>query len=184
MMENTNYDCVLGIDPGVNGGLSVWKAGALVKTIRMPRELSELTKFFEYIKEISARPIVFLEKVNLRPDDITDNPGKAFRVQKLLADHQRLKDIIEFSGIPYVLVHPMSWMSYLHLRKQGEEKKERKNRLKEAAAFYYPAVKATLWNADALLIMHFGRLKLRDDPKWIKQNIPKEIRNRMDEKLF
>jgi hypothetical protein len=182
MME-TDYDCVMGIDPGVNGGIAIWRAGAMVRAIKMPRELSDITKLFDYEKSVSKRQIVFIEKVNLRPDDV-DSPGKAFRVQRMLADHQRLKDLIEFAGIPYVLVHPMSWMSYLHLRKKGEEKKERKNRLKEAAGYYYPFVRTSLWNADALLIMHFGRLKLRDDPKWVKQNIPKDIIHRIPEKLF
>lgn len=183
-MNVEDYDCVIGIDPGVNGGLAIWRPGVVTQVVRMPRELTELGKFLDYIKSITKRQIVFLEKVNLRPDDVAGNPGKAFRIQRLLADNQRLKDIIEFSGVPYVLVHPMSWMSYLHVRKAGDDKKERKNRFKEAAAFYYPAAKITLWSADALLIMHFGRLKLRDDPKWVKQNIPKEVRNRFKNELF
>jgi hypothetical protein len=179
------YDLVIGIDPGVNGGIALWQKGAALNPLvwRMPRDVKELGKLLDWVKEISKHPIVFLEKVNLRHDDVAD-PGKAFRVQKLLADHQRLKDVIEFHGVTYVLVHPMSWMSYLHLRKPGEEKKERKNRLKEAAQFYYPRIKATLWNADAMLIMHFGRLKLRDDMEWVQNNIPREIKEQEADKLF
>lgn len=146
----------------------------------MPKDIADLQQYFQHIKDISVNPIIFLEKVQLRADDIKDNPGKAFRIQNMLMDFQRLKDYIEIVGIPYVLVHPMSWQATLKLRKQGEEKKDRKNRYKSVAEYYYPNVKATLWNADAILIMHSGRVKLEYDPTWVKQNLPK----READKLF
>ena len=67
-------------------------------------------------------------------------------------------------------------MRALQIReKKTEEKTERKNRYKDAAQHYYPEIKATLWNADAVLLMHFGRLKKQNDPKWIIQNLPSDI---------
>lgn len=172
-MEKINFDAILGIDPGSNGGIAVWRPNQNVKTIKMPKNLMDLREYLQYIKTVSKNPIVFIEKVQLRSDDISDNPGKAFRIQQLLMSYQQLKDYIAVEDIPYVQVHPMSWQSYLKLRKQKEDKKERKNRYKEAAAHYYPDIKPTLWNADALLIMHFGRLKCRNEPKWVQDNLPK-----------
>ena len=151
-MINLDFDCIIGCDPGANGGIAVWRPNQNVKTIRMPKDLQEL-----------------------RADDIKDNPGKAFRIQQLLMNFQKLKDFIEVEGVPYVLVHPISWQSYLKLRKQTEDKTERKNRYKEAAQHYYPEIKATLWNADAVLLMHFGRLKKQKEPLWIVQNLPSDI---------
>lgn len=168
---NKIYDCIIGIDPGSNGGISVCYHDGNVKTIKMPKELSDIRSFLSYVKDVSVNPIVFVEKVQLRSDDISENPGKAFRIQQLLMSFQRLKDYIEIENIPYVQVHPVTWQSYLKLRKKGEEKKDRKDRYKMAAGHYYPNVKPTLWNADALLIMHFGRLKCKTDPDWVFENV-------------
>lgn len=177
-MENIDFDCIIGIDPGSNGGIATWVPGAKVKTIKMPRNIADIREYLRYIKDISSRPIIFLEKMQLRMDDI-DSPGKAFRIQQLLASFQQLKDYISVEDVPYILVHPMSWQAYLKLRKEKEEKKDRKNRYKQAAEHYYPEVKATLWNADAILLMHFGRLKIKNEPKWIRQNLPSEVYGRI-----
>lgn len=172
-----NFDCVIGIDPGSNGGIAIWRPNQQLQTIKMPKDLSELRGYLQYIKEITKSPIIFLEKVQLRADDIKDNPGKAFRIQQLLMSFQRLKDFIEVEGIPYILMHPMSWQTILKLRKQAEGKTERKNRYKEAAEYYYPGLKATLWNADAVLILHAGRVKMKNDPQWVLASLPSCIKN-------
>lgn len=181
-----NFDCVIGIDPGSNGGIVTWRPNAKLQAIKMPKDLSEIREYLQYIKSISERPIVFLEKVQLRADDVKDNPGKAFRIQQLLMSFQQLKDFISVENIPYVQVHPVSWQSYLKLKKQNEEKTERKNRYKQAAAHYYPEIKPTLWNADAVLIMHFGRLKLRNEPQWVRENLPSKAvdKAQRENKLF
>lgn len=178
-MKANEFDAVLGIDPGSQGGISVYRNGK-ADVVKMPKKLEDIREYLQYIKSVSKHPIVFLEKLQLRMDDINDNPGKAFRIQKLLMAFQQLKDFIQVEGIPFVLVHPMSWQSYLKLRRQAETKTERKNRYKDAAGIYYPTIKPTLWNADALLIMHFGRLKLHDDPNWVKANLPSEIIDKLN----
>ena len=175
-MRQIEFDAVVGIDPGRNGGIALFSPSHYLTTVKMPKRLYEIMDFMNYVKSISENPIVFLEKVQLRSDDITDNPGKAFRVQKLLMEYQQLKDYIEISGVPYVMMHPMSWQSTLKLRRKGETKQERKNRYKEAAEHYYKGFKATLWNADAVLIMHAGRFKLKYEPQWVMQNLPVPIK--------
>lgn len=179
-------DCIIGIDPGAMGGLAMWRPNGDVKTIKMPGELMDLRQWFEYIKTISESPIVFIEKVQMRPDDILEasspdehraNMGKAYRIQTMLANFEKLKNILEHLGIPFVQVHPMTWQSFLHLRVKGEEKPARKKRYQKAAAGYYPTVKATLWNSDSLLLMHFGRMKKLTDPIWILENLPKKVQS-------
>lgn len=175
-MNKLGFDCIIGIDPGTNGGIAVLRPNQQLQTIKMPKDLSELRGYLSYIKEITKSPIVFLEKVQLRDDDVKANPGKAFRIQQLLMSFQRLKDFIEVEGIPYILMHPISWQHTLKLRKQAESKTERKNRYKEAAEYYYPGLKATLWNADAVLILHAGRVKLQNDPNWIMASLPNYVK--------
>ena len=186
-MENKiKINCVIGVDPGAAGGLSVFIPGQNVKAVKMPKDVTELRDFFAYYAE-NYRPIVFLEKLSVRPDDVATeggkaNMGKLYRIQKLMANYEHLKAIIETTGLPYIMVHPMTWQTKLKLRERGkhEEKADRKRRYQEHAGQLYPGIKVTLWNADALLIMHFGRWALVNEPKWVKSNLPKPAY----EKLF
>lgn len=169
-MNKITIDCIVGIDPGKTGGIAVWRPNYKTEVIKMPADLMELKPWLEYLKSVS-NPIIFVEKVQLRPDDVNGNPGKAFRVQKLLYDFEKLKTIIEICEVPFVLVHPQKWQNTLKLRVNGEEKSERKLRYKRAAADYYPDVRVTLWNADALMILHFGRYILRNKFDWVLSNL-------------
>lgn len=178
-MNNMEFDCIIGVDPGSNGGIAIWRQDNPLQVVKMPKDLSELRGYLQYLKEITKRQIIFIEKVQLRADDIKDNPGKAFRIQQLLMAFQKIKDYIEVEGIPYVMIHPISWQTTLRLRKQAEGKTERKNRYKEAAEYYYPGLKATLWNADAVLILHAGRVKLKKDPNWVLSNLPAYVKNEL-----
>lgn len=62
---------------------------------------------------------------------------------------------------------------------EKEEKSERKRRYKEIAGNLYPELKPTLWNADATLIMHFGRYILRNNPGWVRHNLPSNMHERL-----
>ena len=144
-MENKiKIDCILGIDPGAQGGIAVYIPGQHAKTVKMPKDVRDLRDFFQYYAE-NYRPMAFLEKLSVRPDDVKDNPGKIYRIQQMLANFEHLKVLLESAGIPYVLVHPISWQTKLKLRIKGqhEEKAERKRRYKEVAEKNYPEVKVT-----------------------------------------
>lgn len=187
--KKITINCVIGVDPGSNGGIAIFVPGQNTKVAKMPKDITELRDFFAYYVE-NYKPIVFLEKLSVRPDDVMVQGdraamGKMYRIQKLMANFEHLKALIETAGIPYVLVHPGKWMSYLGLRNTShnrikETKQERKNRYKEFAQKNYPSINVTLWNADALLIMHFGRYVLVNEPKWVKEQLPE----REYQKLF
>ena len=186
MEQKITINCVIGIDPGANGGIAVFIPCQHTKALKMPKDMTELRDFFAYYKD-NFKPIVFLEKLSVRPDDVVVQGdraamGKLYRVQKMMANFEHLKALIETSGIPYVLVHPLSWQTKLKLRVRGqhEEKADRKRRYRETAAQLYPGVNVTLWNADALLLLHFGRWALVNEPKWVKANLPE----REYQKLF
>ena len=178
MEDKIKINCVIGVDPGASGGLAIFVPGFKPVVAKMPKDITDLRDFFGYYAD-NYKPIVFLEKLSVRPDDVATNGdkpnmGKLFRVQKMMANFEHLKAIIETAGIPYVMVHPLTWQTKLKLRIRGvhEEKADRKRRYKEVVCALYPDVNVTLWNADALLIMHFGRWALVNDPKWVKSNLP------------
>ncbi len=178
MEQKIKINCVIGVDPGAAGGLAVFIPGQNPKVVKMPKDIRELADFFAYYKE-NYKPIVFLEKLSVRPDDVMVQGdkaamGKMYRIQKLMVNFEHLKAIIETAGIPYVLVHPLSWQTKLKLRVRGEheEKSDRKRRYAEHAAKLYPGVKVSLWNADAILLMHFGRWALVNEPNWVKEQLP------------
>lgn len=177
-------DTVIGIDPGANGGIAVWSAGYNTKVIKMPKDVRDLRDVLAYYAD-NFKPIVFLEKLSVRPDDVMVEGdkaamGKLYRIQRMMANYEHLKALIETAGIPYVMVHPMTWQTKLSLRIKNEDKPERKRRYREIAAKTYTNIKVSLWNADALLILHFGRWALNNEPNWVKANLPE----REYQKLF
>ena len=185
MEQKLTINCVIGIDPGANGGIAVYLLDASVKTVKMPKDITDLREFLNYYAE-NYKPIVFLEKLSVRPDDVMvdgekPNMGKMYRIQKMMANFEHLKATIEMTCVPYVLVHPMTWQTKLKLRNRGEheEKAERKRRYKETAAHLYPAANVSLWNADALLLMHFGRWALVNETKWVKAQLPEREYNKL-----
>lgn len=188
MEQKIKINCVIGIDPGANGGIAVFIPGAKVKTVKNPKDVTDLSEFLQYYKD-NYNPIVFLEKLSVRPDDVAVGPndkanmGKLYRIQKMIANYEHLKSIIEVIGIPFALVHPASWQTKLKLRVQGqkEEKADRKRRYAKIAGDLYQDAKVTLWNADALLIMHFGRWALVNTPNWVRENIPGRERHKLFE---
>lgn len=175
-----NITSIIAIDCGANGGIAVYHNGK-VTAVKMPKTIDDFREYLEYWQSIS-HPIAFVEKLSVRPDDVTAdgngvNMGKLFRIQKMIANFEQMKASIEFSRIPLVLVHPMKWQNGLKLRIKGEEKKARKNRYKEIAQNLYPSINATLWNADALLILQFARKAMVNDKEWVRENLAQKEKN-------
>lgn len=181
--KELKIDCIIAIDAGANGGISVYSQGQ-VESVKMPKNIKDVAEYINYWKGI-RKPIVFLEKINVRPDDASVgadgkvNMGKLYRIQKMMANFESLKAAIQFCDVPYVLVHPMKWQSGLKLRIKGEEKTERKARYKSIAKSFYPRQNVTLWNADALLIMHFARYILVNDLKWVLAQLPEQEQTKL-----
>ena len=178
-----NFDIIIGIDPGAAGGIA-YKKNGIVKTVKMPNDLNEILVLLSYLKEI-GNPIAFIERLTVRPDDVfvqgsKANMGKMFRIQRMMQAFEHLKALMEVSDVPYCLVTPMKWQSSLGLREKGEEKTDRKRRLKDVAALLFPTQKVTLWNADALHIMRFGESAIYSDQKWLKEHINERKKSLFD----
>lgn len=176
-------DCIIGIDPGAAGGIVVWRPNHNATAIKMPKDINEIRDFLNYYKEICT-PIVFLEKLSVRPDDVMlgadgVNMGKLYRIQKMLQNFEHLKAIITVAEIPFVLIAPISWQQKLRIRIKNEDKKDRKKRYKDIAQSLYPEIKQTMYSCDATLIMHFGRFILQNNPRWVLENLPQQMHNRL-----
>lgn len=167
-------NCIIGIDPGKMGGIAVL-ADDICRTYKMPAEVGDLSVLLTHYRD-NFDPIVFIEKIQIRNDDM-DAPGKVYRIEKMLAGYEQIKTTLSILGIPYVMVHPASWQTKLRIRIKGEEKKDRKRRYKEIAQKWFPKVKATMWNCDALLIAQFGKWALKYDKRWVLANLPKSVKN-------
>lgn len=120
----------MGIDPGSNGGIVTWRPNQNIKAIQMPKDLTDLRNYLECLKTICS-PIVFMEKLSVRPDDVTPgadgvNMGKLYRIQKMMANFEQLKAIISVCDIPFVMVHPMKWQNELKLRAKTTRKKKKR----------------------------------------------------------
>lgn len=162
---------ILGIDPGASGGIALYNYKAGVTTVKMPSDVTDLSDYLRYIKDTYEKPVCFLEKVSNWGSDL-DEPGKRFGIAKMLANYEQIKTCLTLNKIPFIQVVPQSWQGGLNLRKKGESKPDRKKRYKAAAEQYYPEIKATLWNSDALCIMHFGRNKFNTDVNWVIERLP------------
>lgn len=170
MIDIKKIDCIIAIDPGSNGGIVVFKHNEICYNLKMPKDLRDLRPFFQHLKDTCKYPIVLLERQTIRPDDLQF--GKAIRIQRFLNSYQTLQNFMDEYQMPYVLIHPSVWQRRLHLViKDKETDTQRKNRYKEAAQGFYPLVNATLWNADALLILHCGRVLLANEKDYINRNI-------------
>lgn len=187
MEKNIRISAVVGIDPGSNGGIVTWRPNHNITAIKMPKDINELKDYLLYLKS-NCSPIVFLEKLSVRPDDVTlgadgVNMGKLYRIQKMLQNFEHLKAIITVAEIPFVLVNAMKWQNDLKLRikvkGKKEEKADRKRRFRDIAGKLYPEITPALWNADATLIMHFGRFILQNNPRWVLENLPQQMHNRL-----
>lgn len=177
---------IIGIDPGANGGIAIWDNNeSIARVVKMPKDITDLRELLKYYRdEVCGDPIVFLEKLSVRPDDVAvtggkANMGKLFRIQKMIGAFEQLKATIEITEIPYLLVHPMTWQSKLGIRIKGEEKQARKKRYVQMAGNYYGNIRTSLWNADALLIMRFGLWVMNNEYSWVLANLPKKEHSKL-----
>ena len=144
---------VIGVDPGVSGGVAVHYAGGEIYTFNMPKEVDEFRDLAERITYPDSSNVVYLE-------DVPAYAGKQLpgaRMFKLGEACGIIRGIFSGLYIKTVLVRPQEWQKQLGLeRPKGANQQEWKRILKACAQTMFPDVEATLNTADALLIMGYG----------------------------
>ena len=144
---------VIGVDPGVNGGVAVLGDGyqqvwALHPTM-LEVELDILMAEVQAYAALAGARTAFVEKVQ----HMTGDGGKGSHTFGYVKGF--LRGELRARGFLICDVYPMIWQAAMGCLSQGN-----KNVTKAAARLLFPQVKVTHNIADALLIAEYGRRQL------------------------
>jgi Holliday junction resolvasome RuvABC endonuclease subunit len=140
---------ILGIDPGLKGGIALLDTQEAPQAWKMPAMEADLWAII-----IGAHAdVAFIEKVSSSPQmgvtsAFTFGRGYGSLVMALTA-----------SGVPFTEVRPQQWQSPVGLvYPKGSKPTEKKNLGKRRAQQLFPMLDITLSISDALLIARYGEL--------------------------
>lgn len=136
---------VIGIDPGVSGGVAVLaRDGRVSHVAKMPETDRDLLELLQPYAMGDSR--AFLELIHAMPKNGSQS---AFKMGQ---SDGRLRFALTALQIPYVAVTPLKWQNAMQCRTKGD-----KNVSKARAQALFPSLKITHAIADALLIAEYGR---------------------------
>ena len=142
---------IIGIDPGVSGGIAVLK-GSQLAVYNMPETYPDIYNLLASLK--GENIVAVLEDVG------HGIPGQSSKATAVFARHNgHLEMALYALGIRTIKVTPQKWQRYYSnsLGKSSQhEKREWKNMLKGLAQQMFPSEKVTLKTSDAILIANYG----------------------------
>ena len=146
--------CVMGIDPGKNGGIAVWLEGRPVNAVPMPASNREIYRFIHEQSVGAVAKIVYIEKLT----GFAGEKVPSHTTVKLGMSNGVLLGILTALGFEIHEVAPQTWQKSCNAgtRNKKKPKSEWKNHLKNIAGNLFPNAKLTLSTSDALLILHHG----------------------------
>lgn len=138
---------VLGIDPGISGGLAIL---SFDKKCYKTAAFKDLTPI-DIVSTLKHQEIkhVYLEAVNAMPKQ------GVVSMFKFGMNYGWWQGVLNAIGIPIDRVYPLKWQTALGCRTGGN-----KNISKARAQELFPTLKVTHAIADALLIAEYGRRQL------------------------
>lgn len=171
---------IVAIDPGSAGGIVALKNTGEITARKMPETDMDIVEYFEGLLSVNypgEKCVCYMEKVGgfvgMRTNFIScpkcrssipvkaGDPGSA--MFKFGFGNGLLTGIILAKRIRLELVTPHSWQKVLGLgTKSGMSKTEWKNKLKAMAQRLYPEMRVTLNTADALLILEYAKIMIRN----------------------
>ena len=143
---------IIGIDPGVNGGISVLNAdGLVVESAKMPATPEDILEFLS--KYAGDDTVCYLEDVG------KGVPGQSSKATATFARHNgHLEMALLALKIRTNKATTQRGMKFYQLGKSSSySKTEWKNRLKAKAQKLFPGERVTLATCDSLLIAEYGR---------------------------
>ena len=149
-----NDKIFVGIDPGMNGGITFLEKEqdlVSIKAQRCPKTAEEMAVLFSAgIKGYAPEDVVlFIEHVWSFPGD-----GKVSAF-KFGYNYGLWKGIAASHEVQIVDSAPRKWMAHYELPPKMESR-ERKRWLRELAEKLYPNIKITFNTSDSVLIAHYG----------------------------
>jgi len=135
--------CVIGVDPGVNGGIA-WITDGKPCVEKMPDTLQDL---WELLRDIASEGDchAYLEQVHSSPQM---GVVSAFTFGNGFG---HLEMALTAAGIPFTRVRPQVWQKELGCMTKGD-----KNVSKRKAQELFPSMKVTHATADSLLLAKYG----------------------------
>lgn len=125
--------CVLGIDPGMKGGIALLsKEGILIEPIPIDENGMDLRELARLIADYADDTrIAYLEELNAFP-------GMNINGMKVLwRSIGVIHGMLVANGILTVIIRPQVWMKKMHTGIQGEDSKQKSQK---AAKKYFPEV--------------------------------------------
>lgn len=171
--KGVNLNVVIGIDPGAGGAIVTYADGWIIAE-KMPKNIEDIV---EIVDTYGGQQIAFVEAVSSWVSDASV-PGKRFGIEKMIRNYQTILNALAVAEVPYVTLHPATWQKRYKKAIKGADKKSRKGYYKHVAKLLYPSQDIYLWNADAYLIMHFGRVLCKTNAPYIYDNVKDNVKQR------
>lgn len=150
-----NEATIIGIDPGLSGGIAfIWK-DCNRDTYKMPATESDLYDLLNTASGFEGPVMAYVEKVNAGPKM---GSSASFKFGQNVG---AIRMACIAACIPLEYVSPQKWQKEFGLivkgRGLGQGDTDKKNRNKARAQELFPELKITHAIADALLIAEYGR---------------------------
>lgn len=166
---------MIGIDPGVSGGICVRYQDGMIHAIRMPETQGDiLTNLYAILRmNPDGQHRCYIERIPTFMG--TEIPQS--RIAVMFENYGFIKGVVQGMKIPLYEITPQTWMRSLNIggvsrqrapkgatieqkrenaRVNEQAKRDWKRKLKAEAQRRYPNLEITLEKADAILIMDFG----------------------------
>lgn len=155
----------LGVDPGLGGGMALVVGSGPAASVRLCPLSGTLKDAWEFVEAAAERirrfgGFAWVEEQSPRPTRWWDAKAKRWQGSILKStcllwgSYREALAMLTAAGIPHETVLPRRWQEAVMVPKRAKPETEGqwKARLKSKAASIFPDERATLWNADALLI--------------------------------
>jgi hypothetical protein len=150
-----NVTYYLGIDPGIGGGCAVVASDGP----QQPRPEAQPWTTEGDARDALAGLLESGNRVLAVLEEVHSFPKEGIRSTFTFGTNYGFwRGLLSGLRIPYTLARPRDWQKALGLlTTKAEDRKHRKNRLKEAAQRLFPTIYVTLKTADALLLAELCR---------------------------
>lgn len=151
---------LIGIDPGLKGGVAVWTFG-VAGCRPMPRTGGDIVALLRGIMSASDKSGVDTTCVMELTSGYVGKAQPGSRSYKFGENAGFIKGVLQTLGIRLELVPPQEWQKAFRLGTASAcaSKTIWKNKLKAEAQRRFPHLKVTHKTGDALLILEYGLMK-------------------------
>lgn len=149
---------IIGIDPGANGATVVFDEQDRVQVYPWTDKADFCEELANIVRICESENLPIHAAVEQVGGFVKGNPATGSSMFNFGNNAGFIEGVLMAYEIPFEFVRPQRWQKEMHCS-SGEKGAEHKRKLKEQAQRLFPKIKATLKNADALLIAEWLRRK-------------------------